>query len=132
MAFMEVQGYRVFGFSNRDMMLHIDIARHDRGSFLYPTLTLPLTLPTGDGKTRRRWLTRRYSRYRRRVWQLCRGEPAQLGFKTAVVERASCGICLTGVAFRRRHCCGSAEIFHDLHAKDYGLKVEQDRHGRRP
>ncbi len=51
---------------------------------------------------------------------------AQLGFKTAVVEREHLGgICLNWGCIPTKALLRSAEIFHYLnHAKDYGLKVE--------
>src|ERR1700724_3133548 len=50
---------------------------------------------------------------------------AQLGFKTAVVEREHLGgICLNWGCLPTKALLRSAEIFHYLnHAKDYGLKV---------
>src|SRR5271156_3830459 len=51
---------------------------------------------------------------------------AQLGFKTAVVEREHLGgICLNWGCIPTKALLRSAEIFHYLsHAKDFGLKVE--------
>jgi dihydrolipoamide dehydrogenase len=51
---------------------------------------------------------------------------AQLGFKTAVVEREHLGgICLNWGCIPTKALLRSAEIFHYLsHAKDYGLEVE--------
>jgi dihydrolipoamide dehydrogenase len=51
---------------------------------------------------------------------------AQLGFKTAVVEREHLGgICLNWGCIPTKALLRSAEIFHSLnHAKDYGLTVE--------
>jgi dihydrolipoamide dehydrogenase len=51
---------------------------------------------------------------------------AQLGFKTAVVEREHLGgICLNWGCIPTKALLRSAEIFHYInHAKDYGLKVE--------
>jgi len=51
---------------------------------------------------------------------------AQLGFKTAVVEREHLGgICLNWGCIPTKALLRSAEIFHHLnHAKDYGLTVE--------
>jgi dihydrolipoamide dehydrogenase len=51
---------------------------------------------------------------------------AQLGFKTAVVEREHLGgICLNWGCIPTKALLRSAEIFHTLnHAKDYGLTVE--------
>src|SRR6266850_5314185 len=48
---------------------------------------------------------------------------AQLGFKTAIVERAHLGgICLNWGCIPTKALLRSAEIFHYLqHAKDYGL-----------
>ena len=48
---------------------------------------------------------------------------AQLGFKTAIVERAYLGgICLNWGCIPTKALLRSAEIFHYLqHAKDYGL-----------
>ena len=52
---------------------------------------------------------------------------AQLGFKTAIVERAYLGgICLNWGCIPTKALLRSAEIFHYLqHAKDYGLSAEQ-------
>src|ERR1700732_41181 len=52
---------------------------------------------------------------------------AQLGFKTAVVERESLGgICLNWGCIPTKALLRSAEIFHYLqHAKDYGLSAEK-------
>jgi dihydrolipoamide dehydrogenase len=51
---------------------------------------------------------------------------AQLGFKTAIVERAYLGgICLNWGCIPTKALLRSAEIFHYLqHAKDYGLKAD--------
>ncbi len=51
---------------------------------------------------------------------------AQLGFKTAIVERAHLGgICLNWGCIPTKALLRSAEIYHYLqHAKDYGLKVD--------
>ena len=51
---------------------------------------------------------------------------AQLGFKTAVVEREHLGgICLNWGCIPTKALLRSAEIFHYLnHAKDYGLKID--------
>src|SRR3977135_1385766 len=51
---------------------------------------------------------------------------AQLGFKTAVVEREHLGgICLNWGCIPTKALLRSSEIFHYLnHAKDYGLTVE--------
>src|SRR3954452_12912213 len=51
---------------------------------------------------------------------------AQLGFKTAIVERAHLGgICLNWGCIPTKALLRSAEIFHYLqHAKDYGLSAE--------
>src|SRR5215471_13682756 len=52
---------------------------------------------------------------------------AQLGFRTAMVERAYLGgICLNWGCIPTKALLRSAEIFHYVaHAKDYGLKAEQ-------
>jgi dihydrolipoamide dehydrogenase len=52
---------------------------------------------------------------------------AQLGFKTAMVERAYLGgVCLNWGCIPTKALLRSAEIFHYLaHAKDFGLKAEQ-------
>src|SRR5205807_575389 len=52
---------------------------------------------------------------------------AQLGFKTAIVERAYLGgICLNWGCIPTKALLRSAEILHYLqHAKDYGLSVEK-------
>jgi dihydrolipoamide dehydrogenase len=52
---------------------------------------------------------------------------AQLGFKTAMVERAYLGgVCLNWGCIPTKALLRSAEIFHYVaHAKDYGLKAEQ-------
>src|SRR6202167_3718759 len=52
---------------------------------------------------------------------------AQLGYKTAIVERAYLGgICLNWGCIPTKALLRSAEIFHYLsHAKDYGLSVEK-------
>ena len=51
---------------------------------------------------------------------------AQLGFKTAVVEREHLGgICLNWGCIPTKALLRSAEIFHYMqHAKDYGLRAE--------
>jgi dihydrolipoamide dehydrogenase len=51
---------------------------------------------------------------------------AQLGFKTAIVERAHLGgICLNWGCIPTKALLRSAEVFHYLqHAKDYGLKAD--------
>jgi dihydrolipoamide dehydrogenase len=51
---------------------------------------------------------------------------AQLGFKTAIVERAYLGgICLNWGCIPTKALLRSAEIFHYMqHAKDYGLKAD--------
>src|SRR6478609_7550553 len=51
---------------------------------------------------------------------------AQLGFKTAIVEREHMGgICLNWGCIPTKALLRSAEIFHYLnHAKNYGLKVD--------
>jgi dihydrolipoamide dehydrogenase len=51
---------------------------------------------------------------------------AQLGFKTAIVERAYLGgICLNWGCIPTKALLRSAEIFHYMqHARDYGLKAE--------
>jgi len=52
---------------------------------------------------------------------------AQLGFRTAVVERAHLGgICLNWGCIPTKALLRSAEVFHHLqHAKDYGLTAEK-------
>src|SRR5438093_6075063 len=52
---------------------------------------------------------------------------AQLGFKTAIVERAYLGgICLNWGCIPTKALLRSAEIFHYMqHAKDYGLAAEK-------
>src|SRR5437870_11915616 len=52
---------------------------------------------------------------------------AQLGFKTAIVERDYLGgICLNWGCIPTKALLRSAEIFHYLqHAKDYGLSAEK-------
>ena len=60
---------------------------------------------------------------------------AQLGFKTAIVEREYLGgICLNWGCIPTKALLRSAEIFHYLqHAKDYGLsagEVDMTRSGR--
>jgi dihydrolipoamide dehydrogenase len=52
---------------------------------------------------------------------------AQLGFKTAIVERAYLGgVCLNWGCIPTKALLRSAEIFHYLqHAKDYGLSAEK-------
>jgi len=51
---------------------------------------------------------------------------AQLGFKTAIVEREHLGgICLNWGCIPTKALLRSAEIYHYMqHAKDYGLKIE--------
>src|SRR3954469_19396326 len=51
---------------------------------------------------------------------------AQLGFKTAIVERAHLGgICLNWGCIPTKALLRSAEIYHYMqHAKDYGLSAE--------
>src|SRR3954452_21752422 len=51
---------------------------------------------------------------------------AQLGFKTAVVEKAYFGgICLNWGCIPTKALLRSAEVFHMMqHAKDYGLKAD--------
>src|SRR6266446_859955 len=51
---------------------------------------------------------------------------AQLGFKTAIVERAYLGgICLNWGCIPTKALLRSAEIYHYMqHAKDYGLKAD--------
>src|SRR4029078_5925808 len=51
---------------------------------------------------------------------------AQLGFKTAIVERAHLGgICLNWGCIPTKALLRSAEIFHYMqHAKDYGLTAQ--------
>ena len=51
---------------------------------------------------------------------------AQLGFKTAIVERDYLGgICLNWGCIPTKALLRSAEIFHYMqHAKDYGLKAD--------
>src|SRR5260221_12413033 len=51
---------------------------------------------------------------------------AQLGFKTAIVERAYLGgICLNWGCIPTKALLRTAEIFHYMqHAKDYGLSAE--------
>src|SRR5215216_6780984 len=51
---------------------------------------------------------------------------AQLGFKTAIVEKAYLGgICLNWGCIPTKALLRSAEIFHYMqHAKDYGLSAE--------
>ena len=58
---------------------------------------------------------------------------AQLGFKTAVVEREHLGgICLNWGCIPTKALLRSAEIFHYMqHAKDYGLSLEGRRLRRR-
>ena len=61
---------------------------------------------------------------------------AQLGFKTAIVERDYLGgICLNWGCIPTKALLRSAEIFHYMqHAKDYGLKADNvgyDAGGRR-
>ena len=58
---------------------------------------------------------------------------AQLGFKTAIVERDYLGgICLNWGCIPTKALLRSAEIFHYMqHAKDYGLSAEQGRLRRR-
>src|SRR5438067_3743724 len=52
---------------------------------------------------------------------------AQLGFKTAIIERAYLGgICLNWGCIPTKALLRSAEIFHYMqHAKDYGLSAEK-------
>src|SRR6201997_3110081 len=52
---------------------------------------------------------------------------AQLGFKTAIVERAYLGgICLNWGCIPTKALLRSAEIFHYFqHAKDYGLSADK-------
>ncbi len=52
---------------------------------------------------------------------------AQLGFKTAIVEREYLGgICLNWGCIPTKALLRSAEIFHYMqHAKDYGLSAEK-------
>src|SRR3954468_19151719 len=52
---------------------------------------------------------------------------AQLGFKTAIVERAYLGgICLNWGCIPTKALLRSAEIFHYMqHAKDYGLAAKE-------
>ena len=52
---------------------------------------------------------------------------AQLGFKTAVVEKAHLGgICLNWGCIPTKALLRSAEIYHYMqHAKDYGLSAEK-------
>ncbi len=52
---------------------------------------------------------------------------AQLGFKTAIIERAYLGgVCLNWGCIPTKALLRSAEIFHYMHrAKDYGLAAEQ-------
>src|SRR3954462_2265806 len=52
---------------------------------------------------------------------------AQLGFKTAIVERAHLGgICLNRGCIPPKALLRSAEIYHYMqHAKDYGLAAEK-------
>ena len=54
---------------------------------------------------------------------------AQLGFKTAIVERDYLGgICLNWGCIPTKALLRSAEIFHYMqHAKDYGLEGRQCR-----
>ena len=54
---------------------------------------------------------------------------AQLGFKTAVVEREHLGgICLNWGCIPTKALLRSAEIYHYMeHAKDYGLVGREDR-----
>src|ERR1700760_1363036 len=51
---------------------------------------------------------------------------AQLGFKTAIVEKAYLGgICLNWGCIPTKALLRSAEIYHYMqHAKDYGLKAD--------
>ena len=51
---------------------------------------------------------------------------AQLGFKTAVVEREHLGgICLNWGCIPTKALLRSAEVFHQMkHAKDYGLSAD--------
>src|ERR1700688_4097553 len=52
---------------------------------------------------------------------------AQLGFKTAIVERSWLGgVCLNWGCISTKALLRSAEIFHTMqHAKDYGLAAEK-------
>src|SRR3974377_1681105 len=54
---------------------------------------------------------------------------AQLGFKTAIVERAYLGgVCLNWGCIPTKALLRSAEIFHYMqHARDYGLKADNIR-----
>jgi dihydrolipoamide dehydrogenase len=54
---------------------------------------------------------------------------AQLGFKTAMVERAYLGgICLNWGCIPTKALLRSAEIYHYMqHAEDYGLKADNIR-----
>src|SRR6516162_4459878 len=58
---------------------------------------------------------------------VCAIRAAQLGFKTAIIERDYLGgICLNWGCIPTKALLRSAEIFHYLqHAKDYGLTVEK-------
>src|SRR6266851_4162558 len=58
---------------------------------------------------------------------VCAIRAAQLGFKTAIVERDYLGgICLNWGCIPTKALLRSAEIFHYLqHAKDYGLSAEK-------
>jgi dihydrolipoamide dehydrogenase len=57
---------------------------------------------------------------------VCAIRAAQLGFKTAVIERSYLGgICLNWGCIPTKALLRSAEVFHMLqHAKDYGLKAD--------
>ena len=59
---------------------------------------------------------------------------AQLGFKTAIVEREHLGgICLNWGCIPTKALLRSAEIYHYMqHAKDYGLVRARRRLRRRP
>src|ERR1700686_3568886 len=58
---------------------------------------------------------------------VCAIRAAQLGFKTAIVEREHLGgICLNWGCIPTKALLRSAEILHYLqHAKDYGLSAEK-------
>src|SRR6476619_2596295 len=59
---------------------------------------------------------------------------AQLGFKTAIVERDFLGgICSNWGCIPTKALLRSAEIYHYMqHAKDYGLSAPRTRVGQRP
>ena len=59
---------------------------------------------------------------------------AQLGFKTAIVEKSYLGgICLNWGCIPTKALLRSAEIYHYMqHAGDYGLSAERSRTIRRP